>query len=151
MNYKKVLSLILIQLLINSSCTEKIGVCIGDFSAENYALDSWICNKDSLGVKRLSNELDCVFPFKLHNGSLYYTCIQSEDIDGYWCSLDKKYQNRLAKCKQECPKLAKVDDENFIHSSCLHAAPGVKTYLPEYWDKIKIVGLHNLIRSRVYF
>lgn len=122
-------------------------VCTGGFGTDPTNKNKFICISDCYGNQREATELDCVFPFRLQNGSLVYNCISRDGMDGFWCSLDQVYQNRFVNCGNACPKRAEINYG--IHTTCLKEPPGIMSFLPDLAAQEIILKLHNNIRAQV--
>ncbi len=144
----KTLFCLLCQLFMLNFCQAKLGICTSGFTKDPSL--GFICNKDSLGAKRNVSEFDCVFPFELDN-VLFYNCVKTKNMKGYWCSLDQKFIGRFSTCDSSCPKQAAVKEPNHIHTWCLPDTIGqpIRPYLPDLNSQGVITGFHNKIRAEV--
>ena len=74
------------------------------------------------------------------------------DQNGYWCSVDSIFQNRMAMCEKECPLLARKLVQNYpgsTHTSCVPADSNAKILSPTPAEIQQILDLHNFMRSSV--
>ena len=121
-------------------------VCVGGHELIN---STSYCLYDCNGNRRLSNELDCVFPF-YYNSVWHDTCIMNDR--NTWCSLDRVFSKKIANCEQFCPLIARKrvnNTINAVHTACLSKPNGTIAY-PANSDQINlIVQTHNNFRSNV--
>ena len=89
-----------------------------------------------------------MFPFQ-YKGVWRDKCIKG-DRKHFWCSFDRIFSNRSAKCDQECPFLARNAVKNEQkHTTCVNSKKGVKGHFPNSNEIKFIVNAHNRIRSEV--
>ena len=84
---------------------------------------------------------------------IWYDTCTNIDLGYYWCSVDTVFANRLARCAQKCPVLARIlvqSDNGPLHSSCQRPSVKLtKTLEPNQTSIDIILNLHNNARSIV--
>lgn len=124
--------------------------CSGGFEAKSNAVSE--CRSDAYGKSRQAHESDCMFPFYYNNK--WHDGCTNDGKDTYWCSLDRVYSNKWAKCQEACPLLAKklmsTNDPNNTHTSCL-TIPNFNfiSHFPNNDDINYILQYHNKLKSDV--
>ena len=140
------------QAQMSTVTTSSLCYCTSGFKLDSSK--NLICSGDCNGKQRSANEVDCRFPF-YYNGTWYDKCTKAGKTF-LWCSIDLYYNNRFAKCEQECPKLARnlnigsnLPKGQSGHVMCWNTTSGWAG-LPLTNDDINlIVSEHNNIRGNV--
>ena len=137
---------------INQVTNSSLCYCTSGFKLDSS--NNLICSGDCNGKQRSANEVDCRFPF-FYNGTWYDKCTNAGKTF-LWCSIDLYYNNRIAKCEQECPKLARnvnigsnLPKGQSGHVLCWNTTSGWAELPLTNNDINLIVSEHNNIRGNV--
>ncbi len=92
-----------------------------------------------------------MFPFRVQN-VWYDRCVSNDGGVTFFCSLDRIFNQRIARCQTACPLLARnlmKNDPSNIHTSCINPNPIAKSLFPNDTQIQTILDLHNQARARV--